>query len=267
MTQFAAPTGTVEDIWTLDVGRLTFDAGLVMLGGSGQVLSPITATLIRHERGLVLFDTGLDPAAAGRAVEEFGELASMFEMLYTPEQRVDAQIQLMGFDPAEVTHVLISHSHFDHSGGMRLFPNAKFYIGAPDLQYVFWPDPFPTAFCRWEDFQAVKSHEWHPVRGDLDLFGDGSIVFLELPGHTPGNHGLMVRLADETILITGDTIHLAAALENRFPMGGDHNTSDTVRSIDRLRQLRDSHDAAVWVTHDPISIDAHGGFGRYRGRR
>jgi len=101
------------------------------------------------------------------------------------------------------------------------------------------------------------------VVGDYDLFGDGSIVMLSLPGHTPGNAGLLVQLPGETIILTGDTVHLRANIEWTMPMGGDHNTSDATNSIRRLQQLRDSFDAKVWIAHDPEDWIDFGGAGRY----
>jgi len=50
---------------------------------------------------------------------------------------VDRQIEALGFRTADVTHVLVSHSHFDHTGGLHLFPQAQFYICAGDLPYAF----------------------------------------------------------------------------------------------------------------------------------
>lgn len=256
-------TGTAEALWALDHGSLTYDASLVVLGGSGVTDHPITSFLIKHERGLVLFDTGLDPNAADRQVEEYGELASAFNMRFATENRVDRQIEKMGFSVDDVTHVVVSHAHFDHTGGLKLFPNAKLYMGLADLRFVFWPDGGAAGSARWPDIEATRTYHWNPVQGDLDLFGDGSMVMISLPGHTPGSAGMIVRLPNETLILTGDAVHLRANIEWTMPMGGDHNTSDATNSIRRLQQLRDSFDAKIWIAHDPEDWVAFGGAGRY----
>lgn len=256
-------TGKATALWALDHGSLTYDAGLVVLGATGTVTAPIASYLIQHERGLVLFDTGLDPEAADREVSEYGELASAFDMRFSAENRVDRQIEKMGFSANDVTHVVVSHAHFDHTGGIKLFPNAKIYMGLEDLRFVFWPDGGAAGSCRWPDIEAARGFRWNPVVGDYDLFGDGSIVMLSLPGHTPGNSSLMVHLPGETLLLTADTVHLRAGMDWTMPMGGDHNTSAATDSIRRLQQLRDAYDAKVWITHDPEDWVDFGGAGRY----
>lgn len=259
------PTGTAEALWALDHGSLTYDAGLVVIGGSGVSEHPITSYLIKHDRGLVLFDTGLDPEAADRQVAEYGELASAFDMRFSAENRVDRQIEKMGFSVDQVTHVIVSHAHFDHTGGLKLFPNAKLYMGLDDLRFVFWPDGGAAGSCRWPDIEATRDFRWNPVVGDYDLFGDGSIVMISLPGHTPGSSGLIVRLPHETLILTGDAVHLRANIEWTMPMGGDHDTAAATNSIRRLQQLRDAHDAKIWIAHDPEDWVAFGGAGRYGG--
>jgi N-acyl homoserine lactone hydrolase len=86
---------------------------------------------------------------------------------------------------------------------------------------------------------------------DHDLFGDGSVVVLHTPGHTPGELSLLVRLKSRNFILTGDTVHLRQALEDEIPMPYDSNTELAIRSIRRLKLLRESADATVWITHDP----------------
>lgn len=222
-----------------------------MLGASGEVTIPVPTFLIEHERGLVLFDTGVVPAAVEDPEGVYGELADHINLAFTTEQRVDKQIEALGFKTSDVTHVVVSHAHFDHTGALYLFPEAKFYIGAADLPYTFWPNPAAAIFFRRPDIEATRSFDWHPVQGDHDLFGDGSIQILAMPGHTPGNSSLLVRLPDRSFVLTGDTVHLRSALTDVLPMGSDFSTQDSIRSIHRLRHVAESLDASVWIAHDP----------------
>lgn len=253
--------GVAREVWALDTGRLNYDAGAVMVGGAGMISAPVPSFLIRHERGLVLFDTGLDPEAAGEPERVYGPIAEFMGMEFSHEQRIDEQLGRYGFETGDVTHVVISHAHLDHTGGMRLFPAATFYMGLADLRYVFWPDPALGVACRWSDIEPVRGARWRPVTGDLDLFGDGSIVLLSMPGHTPGNYSLLVRLESRTVILTGDTVHLQAGLELCLPGGGDHDTAAAVGSIRRLVQEAESRPADVWVSHDPDDLKRFGGYG------
>lgn len=243
--------GFAKRLWALDGATLTMDSSHLVLGAEGIVTIPVPTFLIEHERGLVLFDTGIAPEASVDPEGVYGDLAAFVGLAYTPDQRVDRQIEKLGFKTEDVTHVIVSHAHFDHTGGLYLFPQAKFYIGAADLPYAFWPQPAAALFFRRPDIDATRSFAWNPLQGDFDLFGDGSIRVLSMPGHTPGNSSLLVRLANREVLLTGDTVHLRSALSDELPMGSDYNTLDAVTSIRRLRQIADSRGADVWIAHDP----------------
>ncbi|MCE3554453.1 N-acyl homoserine lactonase family protein [Pseudonocardia sp. RS11V-5] len=241
---------TPVQLWALDGGRFTLDRGLMVVGGSGTLTIPVPTYLIRHPRGLVLVDTGLAPAAVEDPEGTYGPLATMLGLDFTEDLRVDRQIEALGFAASDVTHVIISHSHFDHTGGISLFPNAQFLIGAPDLSYAFWPLPAASVFFRSADLEAARGFHWRPLTADLDLFGDGTIRILLMPGHTPGNTSTLVRLEDRHVLLTGDTVHVSEALTAELPMPSDHSTLDSVHSIRRLKDIAHAHEAEVIIQHD-----------------
>ncbi|MET0191297.1 MAG: N-acyl homoserine lactonase family protein [Pseudonocardia sediminis] len=243
-------TGTATKLWALDGAKFTLDRGLLVVGGTGEIHLPVPTYLIQHPRGLVLCDTGLAPESIDDPYGTYGELADHIGLDYSSELRVDQQLAAVGFKPDDITHVIISHAHFDHTGGMKLFPNARFYIGAQDLPYAYWPMPAATPFFRTADIDAVRGVEWHPLTGDLDLFGDGAIQILMLPGHTPGNTSTLVRLPNQSIMLTGDTVHVPEALSDDLPMPSDYSTLDAVHSIRRMKQIAHAHDAEIIIQHD-----------------
>ncbi|TCL07445.1 N-acyl homoserine lactonase family protein [Sodalis ligni] len=241
---------TAKKLWALNGPTLTHDRGLLVPGETGDITFPVPAFLIEHERGMILFDTGLVPAAAKDPAGVYGEMAGEVGLDFRPEQSVDRQIQALGFALDDITHVVMSHAHWDHTGGMYLFPKARFFIGAGELPYAFWPFPAAPLFRR-EDIEPTRGFQWYEVSGDYDLFGDGSIVRLHMPGHTPGNGSLLVRLANQTIILAADTTHLRSGYAQDLPMPSDYSTLDAVHSIRRLKQLEASLDAMVWISHDP----------------
>lgn len=245
--------GTAKRLWALDSPTFTLDAGIVIVGGTGTLTIPMPAYLIEHPKGLVLFDTGLTPAAADDPEAVYGPLASSLGLAFTPDQRVDRQIEALGYQVCDVTHVVASHTHFDHTGGLHLFSGARLYVGEGDLRYAYWPDPAGAAFFRTADLEPTRGFDWYhiPAGLDHDLFGDGSVVILSTPGHTPGELSMVVRLPSRNFILTGDAVHLRAALEGEIPMPYDADTAASVRSIQRLKLLRQAADATVWITHDP----------------
>ncbi len=249
---------TARRLWALDSPTFTVEANTLMYGLSGELTIPMPAFLIEHPRGLILFDTGLVPAAMDDPVSVYGELAHLTKIRAEPDQRLDRQIQALGYRLSDVTHVIASHAHFDHAGGLYLFPEAKFYAGRGELRFAMWPDYIGAGFFRRADLEATRSFNWHEIPGvDVDLFGDGSIVVLFTPGHTPGELSLLVRLPGRNVILTGDTVHLRAALEHEIHFPVDADTAAAVRSLRRLKLLRDSADATVWITHDPQDWAEH----------
>jgi len=244
--------GTAKRLWALDSPTFTVEAHTLMYGLTGMLTIPMPAYLIEHPRGLVLFDTGLVPAAIDDPQAVYGDLADLTNISAQPHQRLDRQIAALGYKVSDVTHVIASHAHFDHSGGLYLFPQAKFYAGRGEMQFAYWPAQIGAGFFRLADLDATRGFNWHEIPGlDVDLFGDGSLVILFTPGHTPGELSLLVRLASRSFILTGDTVHLRAALENEIHFPVDADTAAAVQSLRRLKLLRDSADATVWITHDP----------------
>ena len=243
-------TGTATKLWALDGAKFTLDRSILVVGGTGEIHIPVPTYLIQHPRGLVLFDTGIAPSAVEDPEGTYGELASLVGLDFSAEMRVDRQIEAVGFSASDVTHVIVSHSHFDHTGGLSLFPNARFYIGEPDLAYAYWPMPAASPFFRTADIEPARGFDWHPVSGDLDLFGDGAIQMLAMPGHTPGNTATLVRLPNRVVMLTGDTVHVPEAFTDDLPMASDYSTLDAVRSIRRMKQIAHAHDADVIIQHD-----------------
>lgn len=238
-------------MWALNGATLTLDSSILVVGGAGTVTIPVPTFLIEHDRGLVLVDTGLSPWAADDPYGIYGALVDEAGIAFSPEQRVDRQIEALGYRLADVRHVICSHTHFDHTGGLPLFPHAQLYAGAWDLPYAYWPNPAASVFFHPADLESTRGYNWNPLAGDHDVFGDGSVTILQLPGHTPGNSSVLVRLEHNAFLLTADTVHLRSALAGDLPMPSDFNTQQAVDSIRRLRQISIANDADVWIAHDP----------------
>jgi glyoxylase-like metal-dependent hydrolase (beta-lactamase superfamily II) len=167
-------TGTARRLWALDRARLTLDRADMLDGAApGPVELVVPSFLVEHDEGLVLLDTGLAPEAAADPAGTYGaELGEKVRM--APAQRLDHQLAGVGVDPGDVTHVVLSHVHFDHTGGLRHLPHARFLLGAGDRGAVDGSDPEVAALARGEDLDPVRDADWTFVDGDLDLFGDGA---------------------------------------------------------------------------------------------
>ncbi|MCG3754002.1 N-acyl homoserine lactonase family protein [Amycolatopsis sp. Poz14] len=242
---------TAKRLWPLAGASFTLDRGLIVLGQSGPIALPIPAFLIEHDDGLVLLDTGIAPEAWDDPKGTYGPLLDMFALDCPPENTLEQQIANCGFRLEDVTHVVVSHSHFDHTGGLYLFPQAKMYMSEEDLRYAFWPDPAYSLFFRSEDLDRTRSFDWHPLSADHDLFGDGSIQILRMPGHTHGELSMLVSLPSQKFLLTADAVHLRCNMDQYLPCPVDLDATTALRSVRRIKELAHSTGADIWVMHDP----------------
>jgi N-acyl homoserine lactone hydrolase len=256
----AAPTALRA--WALEGATLTYDAcQLVLTAPPAPVQIPAPTFLVQHARGLLLYDTGIAPDAATDPYGVYGDRLAMIGLTsFTEQQRVDRQIEAAGFAVGDVTHVVLSHALPDHAGGLALFPHAQFFAGAAELPNAFWPHaPIYRNHFHLADLEATRTFTWHPLPGDHDVFGDGSVQILATPGHTPGHLSLLVRLPEGSLLLTGDAVHLRAGWDKVVHMGFDYSGEQAIRSIQRLKRIADAEAATVWINHDPQDWNRHRG--------
>jgi N-acyl homoserine lactone hydrolase len=243
--------GTAKRMWALPNAELTVPRSLLMHGASNDLVTvPCPAYLIEHQKGLVLFDTGCHPKVSDDPMY-WGPIGAALQCKYPKEMLLDRQIQGLGYKMADVKYVVISHLHLDHTGYMHAFPNAQFLIMANELRYAYWPDPDRRGVFIFDDIVPTRNFNWIELDSDLDMFDDGSLNMLKTPGHTPGECSLYVRLPNRKILLVGDTIHLRAQIETGATMPLDTDPTQAALSIQRVKALRDLHEATVWISHDP----------------
>jgi N-acyl homoserine lactone hydrolase len=244
--------GKVKRMWALPGAEFTANAATIMHGGSLETYQmPVPCYLIEHPRGLVLFDTGCSPRMIDNVNEYLGQFASVVKLKFSRELTVDAQIRTLGYKTEDVKYVVASHLHFDHAGGLYLFPKARFLVMASELAYAWWPIPEHRLIFLVQDLLPTRQFNWLELDGDFDLFGDGSIQMLKTPGHTPGECSLFVRLPNRSVVLTGDTTHIRAALEGEITMPGDVDPAAAVLSLRRLKAIRDLQGATLIISHDP----------------
>jgi N-acyl homoserine lactone hydrolase len=199
--------------------------------------------LIKHGGDYLVWDTG-NPPATGSAPAPTAPSSSLVEQL--------AQLHLK---PEQITFVGISHYHGDHVGQLASFPQATLLIGKGDWDAVNGPAPNPGVdpknFAHW----ISGGGKVEPLLGDKDVFGDGSVIMLSTPGHTPGHHSLLVKLGDKgNVLITGDLAHFRENYDSNGVPTFNTSRAETLASLDRFKQLAKNLNATVIIQHDARDI-------------
>lgn len=234
----------------LDAGSMVVAASDHMSRGEGIRRMPFPAFLIEHPAGLVLFDTGLGDAAYDDP-GYFGPAAAVHEPAFDPEQRIDRQLRRLGVQPEHVRIVILSHCHSDHVGGLLHFPDAEVIVGPGELEWAQHLPEGASRFVRWrEQLAPAMPFAWRFVSGPQhDVFGDGSLVALHTPGHTPGHLSLLVRLPSRNIILSGDAAHFREAFDQRITDPHDWDEDAALTSMQRLAELTDEG-TDLWIAHD-----------------
>ena len=233
-------------LWRLDCGTLLikdfnsfFSDTLEYKPGPRDIVG--SCYLIRHGDDYLLWDTGYPASFKGQKVDRGAVVASI-------RVTIAEQLAQLGLKPADIDVVGISHMHADHTGQAQDFPAAKLVIGKGDFeQSAGERDPFGP----WR-MEGAKLQLMHGA--DVDIFGDGSVVALNLPGHTPDHMALLVKLASGNVLLSGDMYHSTEARQIKGIPPFNVSRAETLASIDRFERLAKHWGAKVIIQHEPADI-------------
>lgn len=227
----------------LNVGWFTAPAGIFRAGDAMDrtIRFPIPAYLVETETERILIDTGLNPAAVADPGAYYERPDIFAVSILEQEQSVAEQLDL-----GTLTKVVLTHLHWDHVGGLGLIPSTVPVV----VQRSEWQAGHDEAAVQRNFFltrdYAADSREVILLDGDCDLLGDGSILLLLTPGHTPGHQS--IRIGE--LVLGADVTHFASGLDDhRFPVFADDHEQQR-RSADRLRAMRDAG-VNVIPGHDP----------------
>ena len=241
------------ELWRLDCGEFVMKRFGAWFSDTYQYppgARPLVGScyLIRHGDKYMLWDTGMTDERIGRPLDNDQQTQSLKVSL------ID-QLARVGVKPEQVGIIGISHFHSDHTGQARHFPGAKLVIGAND-----WEALKTSNHPGLADPKAHLAH-WLggkgsavPAAGDVDIFHDGRVVMLAMPGHTPGHSALLVRLASGPVLLSGDQYHFTEAVKNRGVPSFNTNRADTLASHDRFDRIAVNTGAKVVIQHEPADV-------------
>jgi glyoxylase-like metal-dependent hydrolase (beta-lactamase superfamily II) len=215
----------------------------------------VVAYLIVHPRGTLLWDSGTIPDAQ---VKPEGTTVARA----TVNKTLSGQLAEIGYKPSDITYFALSHMHYDHSANANAYAGSTWLVQRPERTAMF-PEPPQTNTIVEPDvvekFSALKTAKTKILDGDYDVFGDGSVVIISTPGHTPGHQSLFVKLAKYgPLLLSGDLYHYPAerTMHDFLPFAGRGNDAQEATSKAKVETLVNKEGATVWIQHDIIN-DKH----------
>jgi N-acyl homoserine lactone hydrolase len=245
----AAQSPAEISLTRLDCGKTTTLADVSRFSDTAafkglSVQLTFSCYLVKHANDYLVWDTGNPSVASGNTAPT------------APKSSLVEQLAQLNLTPQQIKYVGISHYHGDHVGQVASFPDATLLIGKGDWDVLTDTKPNamanPANFARW----ISGGGKVEPVVGDKDVFGDGSVVMLNTPGHTPGHHSLLVKLKDKgNVLLTGDLAHFRENYDSNGVPTFNTDRADTLASLDRFKQLATNLRATVIIQHDARDID------------
>lgn len=255
-------------LYAFSSGALTIGKGVLQNNApmTPEIQVPVGFFVITHPKGNVLFDTGnndkiiTDPSYWGAAFQAL-------KPVNTPDVAIDTQLQKIGLKPDDIKYVVVSHLHLDHGGNVAKFPNSTIVVQKSEIQNAFWPEPgtggpymigdvMPLRSPNTDMPNAVKMIQ---LNGDLDIFGDGTLVVKRWVGHTPGSQMMKVRLKNKgPIILTGDNVYFRENVEKNIPPNIvlAYSPSGILSAYEWIRQEMATEKAEFFTAHDPDAFKA-----------
>lgn len=218
---------------------------------SGRVGVPVLAFLIEGGPKPVLVDTGMRDPVRAMEVHRLGPHSTR------PEWSLEAQLGNHGLALADIEIVVLTHLHYDHSGGCHLLPNARFFVQRTELMAAaapIGPDALEIGsrdlFFDRKDVAELVDELWDRVElleGDTEIY-PGIECVLYPDSHTPGSQVVYVRTEGGTAAIVGDMVRkVELNVEKGVPPGLFYDLEAMRRAIADIGRRAD----VILPAHDP----------------
>ena len=221
---------------------------------------PIYAFAIEHPEGVIIVDTGEDARASQRSYfARWHPGLRAFREWVEPEQEIGPQLERLGIRPGDVRWVVMTHLHTDHAGGLQHFPDNEILVTRTELEYGSglrgrlrgyvankqWPTWFNPTLVE------LEPEPLGPFPQSLRLTEAGDVTLVPVPGHTPGQIGVLVDEGDHTVFLAGDSSY-TQELMLRGKVDGVGADEEAERlSHERIRAFAAETPTVYLVAHDP----------------
>jgi N-acyl homoserine lactone hydrolase len=243
-------------LYALDGGTLESDPTRYRLTKEDVTATQlsVTAFLIVHPKGTLMWDTGAIAddswTPSGRPVARRLVLSNSQERRVTLRTTMKAQLAAIGYSPADITYLALSHYHWDHTANANQFVRSTWLARQAERDAMLpkqAPDPpQPSTFADLGNAKTVVITD-----DDHDVFGDGTVVLKLAKGHTPGHQVLYVKLAKTGgVVVSGDLYHYPQERTlNRLPTF-EFNVDQTRESRGAIEAFLKKSGAQLWIQHD-----------------
>lgn len=249
--------GTDETVPDRERSKNPYAFSGVLRGERHRVWLPVYAYLIEHPKGKILVDTGWHTEVRTNQRNHLSwKLNIASKAVLPPGEAVTEQLAALGLSPADIDIVLLTHLDVDHVSGLALVKDAKkIYANEAELNAVRRGD---IRYNRklWEGISIAPLPLEHSGIGpnglSFDVFGDGTVQFVDLSGHSDGTTGVIVKNGDRFVVLTADACYNRQNWEQLKLQGITTDKEKALRALEWVRAMsRKAECAEILATHDP----------------
>ena len=238
-------------LYVLDCGKITpanVDAYGLKPSEMANTNMVTPCFLIVHPRGSLIWDTGEIPDSAFK-----DGVSPQTLRAFTVDRPLLPQLAAIGYIPADITYMALSHYHGDHVANASLFAGSTWIVQKGDRDAILAPRPAePSRVPDPKYFEGLANSKTVLLNGkDHDVFGDGTVVIKSTPGHTPGHQSLFLKLANTgNVLLSGDLYHYPEEITYKKVPNFDTDREQTAKSREKIEEFVKQNHAQLWIQHD-----------------
>ncbi len=229
---------------------------------SKRIWLPVRAYLIEHPKGKVLINTGWNANVRKHPYLTLGPMAYVATPYLPDGESIGERLEALQIDPKDLDLVLLTHLESDAVGGLNEVKEARRIAVCRDE----WLDAhsilprYNVNSNFWNDIQ-VKTFEISDKKSEdskeerfRDVFGDGSVRVVPLPGRTAGMVGVKVSFGKQFVFIVGDAAYFKNSWQMMSLPGPANDILDAALTLDYIKtQSEDPNCVAVLASHDPAA--------------
>lgn len=253
-----APEAKALRLYVFDCGTLKTDPARFRLKKEEVATTDLSVPcfLVVHPQGRLIWDAGAVPDAdwtpTSAAVAHHVVLPDSSERDLTLRKPLMTQLAEVGYSPADITYLALSHYHYDHTANANAFAGATWLVRQVERDAMFAEKP--TGVTQPSSYSALKNSKAVIIESnEHDVFGDGTVVIKFAPGHTPGHQVLYVKLPKTGgVVLSGDLYHFPEARTLKRVTTFDFNQEQTPATREAIEAFLTNTGAQLWIQHDYI---------------
>ena len=251
-----------------DVRLYVFDCGMLTISTEGvtryhvtpsevgETRMPVPCFLVAHPKGTLMWDVGVIPDVT---VEKAGAAGARYDVNSTAaalvKRTLRSQLSEIGYSPADITYVAVSHAHKDHTANLNQFSSSTWLVPPGEREFMWKPGNErvePTFYAQLEKSKSIALD-----KDEHDVFGDGRVIIKAAPGHTPGHQVLVLQLTSTgRVMLAGDLYHYPPERTlRRAPPDNEFNVQQSAASRAMIEEYLKRTKTTIWIEHDFATIE------------